>query len=68
VLQCIDVASTGDLVLYNTLVTIDASNIGSGPAAVSFNGKNSDIGGTELRLIAMGSANCIWVILDCQGQ
>jgi hypothetical protein len=73
----IDVASTGDLVLYNTLVTIDASNIGSGPAAtrtvpvlfaVSFNGKNSDIGGTEPRLIAIGSINCIWVILDCQGQ
>lgn len=29
----IDVASTGDIELYNTLVTIDASNIPSGPVA-----------------------------------
>jgi hypothetical protein len=29
----IDVASTGDVELYNTLVTIDASNVPGGPVA-----------------------------------
>jgi hypothetical protein len=29
----IDVASTGDVEIYNTLVTIDASNVPGGPVA-----------------------------------